>query len=129
MFPTRRLDPIAHRLESFGLSRTAADRLSRRGTFHRLPAGTVLCREGERGLEAFLLLEGVAEVQLTDTTVRIGPGDVVGELATLDPRRTRNATVVAASDVTLLVYDARTFCSLADDEELRGHLRPERAAA
>ena len=129
MFTTRRLDPIAERLRSFGFDRTAADQLSRRGTFTRLPAGTVLCREGERGLEAFLLLEGVAEVQLTEGTVRIGPGDVVGELATLDRSRTRNATVVAASDVTVLVYDVRTFCSLADEEGLRSHLRPERAAA
>jgi CRP-like cAMP-binding protein len=99
------------------------------GTLVSLPAGTVLCREGERGMQAFLLLEGTADVRLTDHVVTVGPGEVIGELATLDWTRTRNATVVAATEVLVLVFDAGTYRSLARDEALRHRLAPERAAA
>lgn len=126
---TRRTNPVVARLGALGLPRPAADQLSMAGTLVSLPAGTILCREGERGMQAFLLLEGTADVQLTDHVVTVGPGEVIGELATLDWTRTRNATVVAASDVLVLVFDAGTYRSLARDEALRHRLAPERAAA
>ena len=125
----RRLDPIARQLESLGLDRVAAEQLSRAGTILSVAAGTTLCREGDRGLEAFLILDGEAEVQLTGHPVRLGPGEVVGELATLDHTRLRNATVVAATDLLVLVFDVRTFTALADRPGLRRLLRPERTAA
>ena len=122
----RRIDLVAHRLEELGFGRTAARQLSTGGTLLHLDAGAVLCREGERGTQAFLLLRGEAEVQLHDRTVQVPPGQVVGEQATLDPRRLRNATVVAAGPVEVLVYDVATYRSLARFEELRSHLVPER---
>lgn len=125
----RRTDPIAQQLETIGFDRTAAELLSRGGTILSVPAGATLCREGERGLEAFLVLEGDAEVILPDRRVHIGAGEVVGELATLDHTRTRNATVVAATDLLVLVFDVRTFSALADRPTLRRVLRPERVAA
>jgi CRP-like cAMP-binding protein len=125
----RRRDPITQLLRSFGLSRASAERLARTGTIVVLPAGTPLCREGERGREAFVVLDGEAVVLLGDHTVTVGAGAVVGELAALDPRRVRNATVVARSEVRALVFDVRTFSSLADQPELRPILRPERLAA
>ena len=70
-------------------------------------------KEGERGTQAFLLLEGQAEVHLADEQVMVGAGDVVGELATLDPHRRRNVTVVAAGPIKVLVYDVRTYRALA----------------
>lgn len=125
----RRTDPIAHQLESLGFARAAAEQLSLGGTIIAVPANDTLCREGERGLEAFLILEGEAHVLLTERVVPVGPGDVVGELAALDRSRTRNATVVAATDLLVLVFDVRTFGALADDPALRCVLRPERIAA
>ena len=125
----RRHDPVADRLEALGLNPFPAQRLSQAGTLLDLPAGTRLCTEGERGTQAFLLLEGHAEVRLADQTVEVGPGAVVGELATLDAKRPRNATVEAAEPVALLVFDTATFRSLAEDPELRPLLAPERAAA
>jgi CRP-like cAMP-binding protein len=124
----RHQDPIAARLRALDLPRVAADRLSRGGTLIELTAGTTLCEEGERGTQAFLLLEGQAEVLLPDAVVRVGPGDVVGEIATLDQHRTRNATVRAATDVLVLVYDPATYRNLARDEGLRDRLAPPRAA-
>ena len=41
-------------------------------------------------------------MRLADTTLRVDAGAVVGELATLDHRRTRNATVVAAGPMAVV---------------------------
>ncbi len=126
---TRRVDVVAHRLEDLGFPKDAARRLSASGTLLHLDAASVLCREGERGTQAFLLLRGEAHVQLADVTVVVRPGEVIGELATLDPHRLRNATVVAAGPVEVLVYDVATYRSLAQLDDLRSRLVPERTAA
>jgi CRP-like cAMP-binding protein len=125
----RRIDRVAQRLEELGFPAGPARRLSMDGTLLHLDAGYVLCEEGERGTQAFLLLEGQVDVLLADTTVRVSSGSVIGELATLDHRRTRNATVVAAGPIEVLVYDVATYRALAEVDTLRGRLAPVRAAA
>jgi CRP-like cAMP-binding protein len=126
---TRRIDRVAERLEALGFDPEPARRLSMGGTLLHLDAGSVLCEEGERGTQAFLLIEGQVDVQLRETTLRLDAGAVVGELATLDHKRTRNATVVAAGPIEVLVYDVATYRSLAELDSLRGRLAPERTAA
>lgn len=126
---TRHRDVVVESLQSQGLSRRDAMRLSQHGTIVRIPAGGSLCTEGERGMQAFVILEGEAAVLTPDLLITLGPGDVVGELATLDRRRTRNATVVASADIEALVYDVRTFQHLAADPALRPRLAPEGRAA
>ncbi|HEX2576146.1 MAG TPA: cyclic nucleotide-binding domain-containing protein [Aquihabitans sp.] len=125
----RRTDPITERLRRLDLPRSAADRLVRQGTLVRIPSGKAICTKGQRGREAFLIVDGTANVLTDDGVVTAGPGDVVGELATLDWGRTRNATVVADGDVDVLVYDARAFLVLAEDPELRPRLVPDRLSA
>jgi CRP-like cAMP-binding protein len=125
----RRHDPIVDRLAALGVSAAAAERLSLAGTLLDLADGTKLCTEGERGTQAFLLLDGEVDVVAADRQVRVGPGEVVGELATLDRTRNRNATVVAAGPVSVLVFDVGTFRSLAGDDDLHALLVPERVAA
>jgi CRP-like cAMP-binding protein len=125
----RRIDRVAHRLEDLGFPAEPARRLSMAGTLLHLDAESVLCVEGERGSQAFLLLEGEADVRLPDATVRVDAGAVIGELATLDHRRTRNATVVAAGPIEVLVYDVATYRALAQQDDLRSRLAPERTAA
>jgi CRP-like cAMP-binding protein len=125
----RRIDHVAHRLEALGYPREAARRLSTEGTLLSLDAGSILCTIGERGTQAFLLLDGAVDVQLPDGTVQVGPGEVIGELATLDHRRRRNATVTAHGPIEVLVYDVATYRALAQLEDLRGRLAPERVAA
>lgn len=122
-------DPVVVRLEALGFDRVAATKLSRSGTAVHLAADTMLCREGERGTQAFLLLDGEAQVLAVDGVVSVGPGSVIGELATLDPHRTRNATVVASGPVRVLVFDVATFRFLAQRDDLHGRLAPERQAA
>jgi len=125
----RRPDPTAERLQQLGLDRRAADRLSRHGTVLNIDPGTVLCRTGERGTQAFLLLDGEVEVVTAADTITVGSGAVVGELATLDPHRTRNATVTVTGRVRILVFDVATYRFLAQQAELASHLAPERVAA
>lgn len=122
--PRRRPDRTSRHLTDLGLP--DADRLAAVGTPLDLAAGTTLVRQGERGTQAFLLLDGTAQVLTSEGVVTVGPGAVVGERATLDHRCTRNATVIAQTDVSVLVYDARTYRGLVDSEALRPHLAPTR---
>ncbi len=68
----------------------------------RLQAGAVLFREGESPDTAFLIEEGEMEVRVRqrDTDIvlsRLGPGDLVGEMAVIDDSvRTATATAVTA---------------------------------
>ena len=72
-------------------------------------AGKELTREGEIGHEFFVIEDGAASVRANGVEVSLmGPGDFFGEIALLEsPRRT--ATVVADTDMTLLVMHSRDF--------------------
>jgi CRP/FNR family cyclic AMP-dependent transcriptional regulator len=72
-------------------------------------AGRVLCEEGAVGREFFLIVSGEASVRHNNRKVRnLGPGDYFGELALID-RQPRSATVVADTDMDLLVLGQREF--------------------
>ena len=80
-----------------------------------VPAGTALMHEGDHGDAFYVVLDGRAVVESTGRAVgALRPGDHVGELALLDPAP-RNATVTAASDLTVGVVDARTFAAIIRD--------------
>lgn len=75
-----------------------------------LPAGTVLVTEGELGDQAFILIDGTADVSTSGGYVAtLGAGDLVGEMALLDRSQPRSATVTARTDVTAFVVDPRSF--------------------
>ena len=58
-----------------------------------LPAGKVLTREGDRGREFFVLIEGTAEVQKDGEQIRtLGPGDFLGEIALVSRTARRTGT-------------------------------------
>ena len=84
------------------------------------PADTVLVAEGEHADTFFVLLSGEATVRAKGGAARgrkvgsLGPGDWFGELAVLDPAP-RNATVSAATPVTLAAINARSFRALLRD--------------
>jgi CRP-like cAMP-binding protein len=79
-----------------------------------VPAGQVIVTEGSQGHEFFLILEGQAVVRRNGRRVAmLGPGQYFGELSLLD-RAPRNATIVADSDVTLLVIGQREFSAVLD---------------
>lgn len=80
-----------------------------------LPEGKRLIRQGERGREFFVLLEGEAEVVRDGEHVQaMGPGDFFGEIA-LVSRVPRTATVTATTPVRALVITDRDFRMLLED--------------
>lgn len=86
-----------------------------------LPAGRTLCEQDSIGREAFVILEGSADVRRNNRKVAtLGPGDCVGELALLD-HGPRTATVTAATDVSVLVLGAREFSGLIDEVPAIAH--------
>lgn len=80
-----------------------------------LPKGRVLMRQGERGEEMFVLIDGAAEIRRDGQQVALaGPGQFFGEIALLDGGP-RTATVELAEDSRLLVVSRRDFQSLVDE--------------
>ncbi|HJS26972.1 MAG TPA: cyclic nucleotide-binding domain-containing protein [Actinomycetota bacterium] len=74
--------------------------------------GTVIAREGERGIGLFLILEGQCNVSIGGKTkARLGPGDFFGEVALLDGGP-RTATVTAMSPVRLVGITGWVFRGL-----------------
>jgi CRP/FNR family transcriptional regulator, cyclic AMP receptor protein len=79
-----------------------------------LPEGKTLMREGDRGREFFVLVEGEADVRKGDRKLStLGAGDFFGEIA-LVSQRPRTATVTTASPVRALVVTDQSFRSLID---------------
>lgn len=77
-------------------------------------AGTMLTRVGEPGDEFFLILDGTARVEVSPKKQpRLGPGAFFGEMSLLDGGP-RSATVIAETDVRLLVIHRRDFWRLLD---------------
>lgn len=124
--PTRRKDPVVTALEGLGVRSRHAKLLAATGTLLTVDAGDVLCREGDLGAEAFLLVDGEALVHWSSGDRIAGPGEVLGEIAALNPTVRRTATVETTKPSTILVYDVRTFRALAT--EMKDLLAPKRAA-
>jgi CRP/FNR family transcriptional regulator, cyclic AMP receptor protein len=99
--------PLFSKLDKKGLQDVAhiADELD-------LPAGKEMATEGDRGREFFVLLKGEAEVTRQGEKINtMKEGDFFGEIA-LVTKMPRTATVVATSDVDVLVITERDFDSL-----------------
>ena len=70
-------------------------------------AGEVILREGRRGRELFVLLDGSATVTREGRVVNIlGAGDHFGELAAIEDQP-RTATVTATTDLRVLIFGPR----------------------
>jgi CRP/FNR family transcriptional regulator, cyclic AMP receptor protein len=79
-----------------------------------LTEGKTLMREGDRGREFFVLVEGSADVRRRNRKVNtLGGGDFFGEIA-LVSQRPRTATVTTTSPVRALVVTEQSFRSLLD---------------
>jgi CRP/FNR family transcriptional regulator, cyclic AMP receptor protein len=77
-----------------------------------LPAGKELIREGERGREFFVLLEGTADVRKNARQIaEMKSGDFFGEIALVSDAP-RTATVTTSSPVRALVVTDRSFRTL-----------------
>ena len=99
--------PLLKGLDSFSLGRIAEHSVK---TYVR--PGFRLVAEGESGFSFSMILSGSAEVRVAGETVAtLGKGDVFGEMAIVSGR-TRNADVVATSEMVLasmMVWDFRAM--------------------
>jgi Cyclic nucleotide-binding domain len=74
-----------------------------RPEIRRLPEGSLLTRQGEPGDELYLVLDGVAVVEVDERAVaEVGPGAVVGERAILE-EGLRTSTVRATTPLRVAV--------------------------
>jgi CRP/FNR family cyclic AMP-dependent transcriptional regulator len=99
--------PLFSRLDKKALQAVAqiADELD-------LPAGKEMAIEGDRGREFFVLLDGEADVKKGDTSINtMKEGDFFGEIA-LVTKMPRTASVIATTDVRVLVITERDFDAL-----------------
>jgi CRP/FNR family cyclic AMP-dependent transcriptional regulator len=81
----------------------------------RVAAGTTIVNEGEEGSQFFVILDGTARVIRQGRRIAtLGPGSGFGELALLE-NAPRNATVVADTDMELVVVGRHDFEGLLDE--------------
>ncbi|MET1414125.1 cation:proton antiporter [Roseibium sp. HPY-6] len=81
-----------------------------------------LIRRGDKGDAAYFIASGAVEVQAPTHSVRLGRGDVFGEIALMTGGR-RSADVVALGYCQLLSLGAHDFKSLMEEHpDLRAHV-------
>ncbi len=96
-------------------SRKDLQLVARRAEDVKVSAGKALISEGDTGHEFFVILEGAARVTRHGRKVAtLGPGDAFGELALLE-KAPRNSTIVADTDMELVVLGQREFAGLIDE--------------
>jgi CRP/FNR family cyclic AMP-dependent transcriptional regulator len=97
-----------------GLSKKDLAELAKHSEDVDVPAGKVLCKEGETGSEFFVILEGEAEVTQKGKRVRtLGPDAFFGEIALVEPVP-RTATVTAKTPLRFFVLTRSEFHGLLD---------------
>jgi CRP/FNR family transcriptional regulator, cyclic AMP receptor protein len=98
-----------------GLSRKELVQLARMSDDLEVPADTVLCEEGDRGREFFVLVDGEVEVAKKGRRVAtLRGGDFVGEISLLE-ESPRTATVTAKTPLRFFVLTPRDFRRVVDE--------------
>jgi CRP/FNR family transcriptional regulator, cyclic AMP receptor protein len=89
-----------------------------------VPAGTAVTQIGEPGNSFFVIIDGTVAVRTpVGTNAQLHPGEFFGEMSLLDGEP-RSATIVATTDLRLLVVDRSHFWRLLDEtpDLIRGML-------
>jgi CRP/FNR family transcriptional regulator, cyclic AMP receptor protein len=110
------LDSLAKQPVFARCSKKELEAVARIGTSILIEPGYVLTREGRRGYEFFVILEGEATCTIDGEQVNtLGAGDFFGEVALLDSQGTRSATIVATTAMKVIVIDSREFSGMIGD--------------
>lgn len=95
-------------------SQKELEALTRIGTVIRVDPGYTFMRQGRRGWEFFIVMDGEAACTVNDHQVAsYHPGEFFGEMALID-HQPRSATVAASTPMTVLVVDSREFSSMLE---------------
>src|SRR5260370_2146264 len=79
------------------------------------PAGTVITQIGDAGDSFFIIIDGMAAVRTpVGPGSQLQPGDCFGEMSLVDGEP-RSATIVAMTDLRVLVLDRSHFFPLLDE--------------
>jgi len=98
-----------------GLSRKELVELARLTEDLDVPAGKVLCKEGDIGQEFFVIVDGKVEVTKKGKRVATrGGGEFFGEIALLEDTP-RMATVTAKTKLRLFVLTRKDFRHLVEE--------------
>ena len=99
-----------------GLSRKQLTELAKLTEDVDLKAGKVLCREGERGQEFFVIMEGEVEVTRNRKLLTTrGTGEFLGEIA-LVADVPRTATLTAKTPIRFFLLTRQHFLRLLDEQ-------------
>ena len=88
------------------------------------PVGTVITQIGDAGDSFFVIIDGMAAVRIpVGAGSQLQPGDFFGEMSLVDGEP-RSATIVATTDLRLLIVDRLHFWRMLDEtpELVRGIL-------
>ena len=97
-----------------GLSKKELADLARVSEDLEVPAGEVLCREGDTGQEFFVIVDGEIDITSKGKPVAArGGGDFFGEIALLEDTK-RTATVTAKTPLRVFVLTRQDFRRLVD---------------
>jgi CRP/FNR family transcriptional regulator, cyclic AMP receptor protein len=78
-------------------------------------SGMVIARQGERGMDFFVIESGTASVTRDGEQIaELGPGDFFGEMSLVD-NSPRNATVTAATDMSIVIVRKPAFDAVQED--------------
>ncbi len=95
----------------------------------RLPAGTTVVRQGDRGTDVYLVLDGVIRVERDgERLAEYGPGALLGERAYLEGG-IRTSTLVTVTACRLAAVDASQLDRSGLEELSGGHRREDAAGA
>ena len=117
--PERRLELLAGVLAFERLPASVFKELAARLTEEPFQSGDTVVVEGDVDDRLYLIVEGHAEASTTGPSgtvplATLGPGELFGEIALLEPDGRREATVTAVEPLLLLDLDAADFRRLLD---------------
>jgi CRP-like cAMP-binding protein len=112
--PERRLELLAGVLAFQRLPASVLEELAARLTEEPFQSGDTVVVEGDVDDRLYLIVEGHAEASTmgpsgTVPLATLGPGELFGEIALLEPDGRRQATVTAVEPILLLDLDAAAF--------------------
>lgn len=98
-----------------GHDETIAEEFFNAGKLKYYETGETIVTQGASDNDLFLILAGNTNVFIHSTRVATrGPGEAIGEMAMIDPKAPRSATVTAANPVATLCIAEREFAQIAN---------------
>ena len=99
-----------------GMGDVALWEVVRIGSWRKVPAGTVIIREGDHGESFYLLISGEVDVTLDGAQLNvIKPGGCFGEILYFaDSAERRTTTITARNEVTIIEIRAETLRNATD---------------